>query len=352
MIKNIRYSNQDDVLQALIIPVYIGVLNTILLGSTYWQNGRVFVFATGVTAVAAFAVWLINNAAGLYMDRQFPRVRQILTKLLTLFVWCLFSGGIAVTLIYGCYVWASDRLLLLHPGRLGWALLFQALVVVLVISIYEGIRSFERWERMLRETEQLKKANLQSQFECLKSQINPHFLFNSLNTLSSLIDEDGQQAQQFVEEMASVYRYLLRANEQELTTLARELQFIRSYFQLLKTRYGSGISLYIAVDERLLEYKTPPLTLQLLVENAVKHNVIQPERPLLVEILTRGPSLVVQNNLQRKNTAAPSNKVGLANIATKYRLLGQPGISIREEAGLFVVTLPLLVNQPEMNAAK
>ncbi len=213
--------------------------------------------------------------------------------------------------------------------------------------IYEGGYVLRAWQQTYEQNEQLKKNKLQHQLDTLKSQINPHFLFNSLNSLSMLIHENPRQAEAFVDEISSVYRYLLRANDQELTTLNRELQFIKSYFQLLKTRYGAGVDLRIAVEEWQLERKIPPLTLQLLVENAVKHNVILPESPLVVEIVTRGSSLVVQNNLQRKNTAVPSNKVGLANIATKYRLLGQPGIAIREDAGLFAVTLPLLDSQPE-----
>ncbi|GAB2607485.1 sensor histidine kinase [Spirosoma areae] len=343
MIKSVRYSNQDDVLQALIIPVYISLLNTILLGSTYWHNWRVFLFATGVTTLFALATWQVNNAAGLYLDRQFPRLRQILAKLLALFVWCLFSGSTAVTLIYGCYAWAGGRLMLLQTERLGWALLFQALVGVLVISIYEGVRTFERWERTLRETEALKKANLQSQFDSLRSQINPHFLFNSLNTLSSLLEEDGQQAEQFVEEMASVYRYLLRSNEEQIATLANELAFAHSYFHLLRTRYGTNIHLEQAVDARYTDHLMPPLTLQLLLENAVKHNVILPEQPLTICIETNADAqLVVRNNLQRKTTRVISNQVGLANIATQYRLLGGIDMGVKEDDQFFTVTLPLL----------
>ena len=216
--------------------------------------------------------------------------------------------------------------------------------------IYEGSYVLRAWQYTYEQNEQLKKNKLQHQLDTLKSQINPHFLFNSLNSLSMLIHDNPRQAETFVDEISSVYRYLLRANDQELTSLSRELQFIKSYFQLLKTRYGAGIDLHVLVDEEQLYHRIPPLTLQLLVENAVKHNVILPESPLVVEILTRGTSLIVQNNLQRKNTAVPSNKVGLANIATKYRLLGQRDISIREDAGRFVVTLPLLANQTEINA--
>ncbi|WP_020596218.1 sensor histidine kinase [Spirosoma panaciterrae] len=213
--------------------------------------------------------------------------------------------------------------------------------------LYEGGYILREWQQAYERNERLKKAKLRHQLDTLKSQINPHFLFNSLNSLSMLIYDSPRQAEAFVDELSSVYRYLLRANDQELTTLSRELQFIRSYFQLLKTRYGAGVELIIRVDDDVLGHSLPPLTLQLLVENAVKHNVILPSRPLVIEIQTQANRLIVQNNLQRKNTAVLSNKVGLAHIAAKYRLLGQHGISIQEENGLFVITLPLVVAQSE-----
>lgn len=340
-----RYSDQDVFLQVLIIPVYIGLLNTILLAGAYWKHWPVFLFATAVSLVLSLATWLVNNAAGLYLNRQFSLDHQISVKLAALFLWCLVSGGLAVALIYSCYVWAERYLALsIQPARLGWALLYEVLVVALVISIYEGIRTFERWERKLRETEQLKKANLQSQLEGLKSQINPHFLFNSLNTLSSLIEEDAPQAERFVEEIASVYRYLLRANEMQMATLGSELDFAHSYFHLLRTRYGANIYLEQAIDACYNDHRIPPLTLQLLLENAVKHNVVLPEEPLYIRIETRPDEhLVVRNNLQRKNTRVLSNQVGLATIATQYRLLGGGDVIVDKDDQFFSVTLPLLL---------
>ncbi|MEZ0609096.1 sensor histidine kinase [Fibrella sp. WM1] len=341
--KATRYSNQDELLQLVIIPLYVVILNTILLGNRYWQDWRTLVFATVVALVPAFATWLVNNIAGLYVNRLFPHLSQIPTRLLWLIGWCLCSGNVAVVLIYSIYVWADGLLLPLQPGRLGWAMVYELLVVILVITLYEGVRAFERWEQKLRETEELKKANLQSQFESLKSQINPHFLFNSLNTLSSLIEEDPQQAELFLEEMASVYRYLLRSNETQLATLAAELDFAQSYFHLLRTRYGEHIHLDQDVDIQFYERLLPPLTLQLLLENTVKHNVILPEQPLTIQIQSQPDGhLVVRNNLQRKNSRVLSNQIGLVNIATQFRLLGGGTMRVDDDGLFFSVTLPLL----------
>lgn len=209
------------------------------------------------------------------------------------------------------------------------------------------IREREQYLRRQLEADltvqQLKQQFTEAQMRALQSQVNPHFLFNSLNTLSALIDENPQQATDYVDELSSVYRYLLRAGDTELTALNTELTFIRSYFHLLKTRYGQSIRLEIAVAELFQEALMPPLTLQLLVENAVKHNRALADEPLTIRIgTTETGHLVVENNLQRRAVRVESNGVGLSNITDKYRLLNHPVPRIEEVDGWFRVTLPLL----------
>lgn len=224
-----------------------------------------------------------------------------------------------------------------------WAAIASAIGNVIITIVFEAVAAFERWKATLTETEQLKKENLKSQLQSLKNQINPHFLFNSINSLSSLISDDPDKAELFLDEMSKVYRYLLRNNEDNLITLRMELDFIHSYFHLLKTRYGDGIELNLNIPERLMDRSIPPLTLQILIENAVKHNVILKDHPLKMEITPgKDDKLLVRNNLQRKNTRMISNKVGLENIAAKYRLMNQPEIEISENENMFCVIVPLI----------
>lgn len=191
--------------------------------------------------------------------------------------------------------------------------------------------------------QQLKQQYTEAQMRALQSQVNPHFLFNALNTLSALIDENPRQATDYVDELSTVYRYLLRSADQELTTLSNELVFIQSYFQLLKTRFGDSVCPELSIDPTDYDARIPPLTLQLLVENAVKHNRVLPEEPLTIRIrTTKQGQLVVENNMQRRNVRVDSNGVGLNNIADKYRILGHPLPLIEEKEGWFRVTLPLL----------
>jgi len=191
--------------------------------------------------------------------------------------------------------------------------------------------------------QRLEQEKNEVHIRALQAQVNPHFLFNSLNSLSALIEDDPKQAGVFLDELSSVYRYLLRANEQALVSLADEMSFIRSYCHLLQTRHGNALQIICQIAPSLLNRQLPPLSLQLLVENAVKHNIILADRPLTIAIATdEYDRLQVRNNVQRKTVRVASVGIGLANIWSKYQMLNQPIPSISEIDGFFVVTLPLI----------
>ncbi len=209
------------------------------------------------------------------------------------------------------------------------------------------IREREQYLRQQLQSDlavqQLKQQYAEAQMRALQSQVNPHFLFNALNILIALIDENPRQASDYVEELSSVYRYLLRSTDQELTPLSNELDFIQSYFRLLRTRFGDSICPELSIASADKDALIPPLTLQLLVENAVKHNRALSEEPLTIRIrTTEQGQLVVENNMQPRNVQVYSHGVGLNNIADKYRILGHPLPLIEEKEGWFRVTLSLL----------
>lgn len=211
------------------------------------------------------------------------------------------------------------------------------------IGATEAVYYYARLRKSEQEKDELLRINLLAQYDSLKQQVNPHFLFNSLNSLSSLIQIDPVKAEKFVEELSHVYRYLLQNSQEELTPLHRELGFIRSYLHLLQTRFGDAFVVNIQVPEGAKHLLIPPLTLQLLVENAVKHNEVSSENPLYLNIVVvEGNWLKVSNNLQKKTGAIPSEKVGLANIMAKYRLLGQAEVQVRDTGAEFIVLLPLI----------
>lgn len=236
-------------------------------------------------------------------------------------------------------------------------LIFASMCVLITATLYEGITYFGKWKEALSETEQLEKLSLETQFQSLQSQLNPHFLFNSLNVLSSLIAENPRRAEDFVDELSNVYRYLLRSNERELATVADELRFIRSFFHLLETRHDQGISLEIHLPPELREKKLPALALQILLENAVKHNEISADKPLRIEIFNQQcvpPAqsknmecysdcpIIIRNNIQRKSSKTLSNRVGLDNLRQRYELLGVPGFEVEDDGRFFTVSLPVV----------
>jgi LytS/YehU family sensor histidine kinase len=196
---------------------------------------------------------------------------------------------------------------------------------------------------MEREKELLEKQKLQAELQQLKGIVNPHFLFNNLNSLSSLISENPPQAEIFLDELTKVFRYLLRNNNTELVTLAQELQFLRSYFQMLHMRFSNGISMVIDTDPDFDNYVLPPLTLQLLMENAVKHNRINREKPLKIRIFTTPEQqLLITNNLSPKDSRVESTGIGLQSINARYRILNQEGLTIDKTKDDFTVSIPLL----------
>lgn len=222
----------------------------------------------------------------------------------------------------------------------------------------EHERGREREEYLRRQLEadlalqQLKQQHTEARMKALQSQVNPHFLFNALNTLSSLIDENPRQATDYVDELSSVYRYLLRVGDDEITTLSLEMSFIHSYFNLLRIRYGNSVCAELAVGDRYSDALLPPLTLQLLVENAVKHNVALSDQPLTIRIRTTPEGqLVIENNIQRRRVRVESNGVGLSNITDKYRLLNWSAPLIEEADGWFRVKLPLMISEKPVATA-
>jgi sensor histidine kinase YesM len=209
-------------------------------------------------------------------------------------------------------------------------------------SSYEVLYTFEKFKETLLENEALKKEQLQQQFDNLKTKVNPHFLFNSLSTLSMLVSEDTDKADTFLNEMSKVYRYMLKSNQHEMVELQGELSFINSYFYLIKVRYGNTITLQIKADEKYNTYLLTPLTLFLLFENALQHNAALKESPLIIQIESNSNnSITVKNNLQRKKlTLQPTGK-GLETLRAKYSI---PGFTIAETANEFMVNIPLQYN--------
>ncbi|MBB5285754.1 sensor histidine kinase YesM [Rhabdobacter roseus] len=345
----------------LLVPWYVVLASYFFVGDRYLHEPKVFVLITAFNFLLVSGVFISLDYLIEKITTSFPDLRQTRPRVLwTLLAVIGVTTGAVLSSVF-LYDYFSLFGYIYNPESLQKLLLMNLVANLISIGIYESFYTTDQWREHKLENEQLEKSNLQSQLDSLKSQVNPHFLFNSLNSLSSLIAEEPAQAERFVDELSKVYRYLLQTNQAELTTLATELAFIQSYTHLLTTRYGQGVLVTIDVPEPYQSTFLPPLTLQLLVENAVKHNVTLASRPLHILIgVTPEGQLMVRNNLQKRVLRVPSNQVGLSNITLKYRLLTQrpaevpptrvlqgasaPGaeIFIEESEQYFTVLLPLL----------
>lgn len=216
------------------------------------------------------------------------------------------------------------------------------LITLFITTIYASTFFFVKWKENLLKAEKFEKATLEAKFEALKNQINPHFLFNSLNTLMGMMDEDSESTR-YVQSLSDFLRYVLQTKDKELVSLGDEIEFSKQYAFIQQKRFNLKLIINFNVIENYCSYLLPPLSLQMLIENAIKHNVISKEKPLTINIYIADKKLIVENNLQRKNVN-DSTGVGLENISNRYKYIGSEDINISESDNKFIVSLPLLEN--------
>lgn len=326
----------------MLVPALAVSLNFIMFRYAYVLDVRILIFSTllilaGTTLLSGTHIFIAG-----YMRRNQSTENRLIRRMLTAALihfplTALFISG--YFFVYNSFSLFNYRF---SYTDFKWALFAGIICDIIGIAMNEGIYSYYKWKETKLEAEQLSKEKLQTRLNGLLQQINPHFLFNSLNTLSALINENPTDAQKYLSDLSKVYRYLLRTNENELTPLSNELHFLDSYFHLMQTRFGKGVSIIKNIQPETLPLLLPPLTLQLLVENAVKHNIVSKSQPLSIEIISSPDHVIVKNNLQRKNLKVESNKVGLSNIAEKYRLINKSSINIIEDDNYFAVKVPLI----------
>jgi len=325
----------------------------IFYGDVMWSNWKVWAITYPVIYFIGFFSWRTHIIYDGFATQLFPALedtkQRVVIKMLV-YVIVMIPSILLIVYIFDRFHIAGYYK---KPGDIRASYLIGLAIDAIFETFWEVLYCIDKYKETVIEKEMLEQMNLQQQFEKLKDKVNPHFLFNCFNTLSSLISEDKQKAEAFLDELSKVYRYLLRNNEDGMATVESEVKFIESYFKLLQTRYGEGIKLTIQVNEGFNNYLLPSLSLQLLVENAVKHNIINKQLPLTVKIYAAAGEKIAQtNSLNLKQVNEKSTKIGLKNIMDKYNLLHLPGFEIVKDDTSFTVYLPLLAKAGSNTAGK
>lgn len=324
-------------------PIVITTAGYQLFGSRYFHDGEVYAVTTGIITAVSLTCWYFHFMLIQQFAAFFPRFQDMWKRVLSMIWLDIIVLKVNMAIIF----YGFDALQIFGYEFVHENFVFSSIigitVTVIGITLCETEYVFKKWKESLAIKELAQMQYHEQEFENLIRQINPHFLFNNLNTLSSLITTDPVKAEYFLDELSKVYRYLMRNNQEVLSTLGSEMQFIRSYVALLQIRHSEAIQFRAGNLAPFEELLLPSLSLQLLVENAVKHNMVRKSQPLHISIFVdEQRRLVVENNLQPKPGSVPSNKVGLSNISLKYKMLDQPGAIIEKDERSFRVRLTLL----------
>jgi len=328
----------------IIVGIAVGLFLELIKPITE-NNGNLFIhFLTSV--IITILVWEGNLWIDFWMEKKHPWLKKPLVRILIhapvsiVFSTITIFGTMFLFDLYLCEIPKSGKeTLMIVSVAVG------ILITFIILSVEIGTQFFAHWRKSLIEVEKYKAESLQAQLQNLKDQINPHFLFNNLSVLSSLVYKDQDKSVDFINQLSKVYRYLLDNRNNELVTLENELTFIKSYTYLLQIRFDTNIIFDIQVPQDKLQLMLPPMALQMLIENAIKHNEVSSAFPLKISITVDQDVLQVINNLQLRKVEEESSKTGLQNIKQRYTYFTNKQVEVVQTEKQFIVRIPLLVSK-------
>lgn len=300
-----------------------------------------FIFSFLMSSFLSFGGYYVDN----YFEKRISWIEEPVKRfLVTVITYMLYSFVISFILITCMVLIMVEDVTL---SNISWARMVEntimpTIIAFVIISIFISRGWLMEWRNTAIEAEQLKSEKFASQYQSLKDQLNPHFLFNSLNVLSNLVYESADRSAEFIQQLSKIYRYVLEIQQEELVSLEKELSFATHYLSLQKIRFENNLEYFMDIGQVKGKY-LPPLSLQLLLENAIKHNIASQEKPLRIVIEQSGDKLIVRNILQPKLTRDSNDDgIGLSNIKKRYDLLSDQVPKITETENEFIVELPLL----------
>jgi sensor histidine kinase YesM len=284
-------------------------------------------------------LWTINSELNDFLSRKISWVHAPIKRFIVGVLATIVFTALGVFLIMRCFEWLFD-----FKFERFSAVIIPSLTITFFISLFFHGRNFLfQWRQSAVDAERYQKESMAATYENLKSQVNPHFLFNSFNTLTNLVYEDQDKAAKFIKQLSEVYRYVLDTRDKEVVSLEDELKFLESYSYLQQIRFGDKLTIKNSIQG--LASMVAPLALQMLIENAVKHNEVSEENPLHIELYQEGGYVVVKNNLQKRMQLGESSSgLGLDNIVKRYKFLTDKPVEIQQSTKHFTVKLPQILN--------
>jgi hypothetical protein len=324
------------------LAIFLATLGAGFLILYLKQADKSLYLTLGWVGLMLALIFLFNRLITIYLDRKLPWLTYGNKRF-----YIQLSSGILISLIVINLSYLVFKFALTedppNSAQLATINALGILILLPIISINFGIQFLKNWKNAQLDSENFQKESIKAELNALKNHLDPHFLFNNLNILSSLIAKDQKQSQAYLEKFAEVYRIILKSSSDELVELKQELNFISAYMYLLGIRFEDTIKLETNIDKKDQLLYLPPLTLQMLIENAIKHNVVTENRPLSILVESRNGFIVVKNNLQEKKVATrDSNQSGLDNIKRRYAHFTDQKVEVIKNASSFIVKVPLI----------
>lgn len=301
----------------------------------------------GYTMLYSISLYFVNAGLFIYLDHAYKDDRFTKKRLIVGFL-ASFVISIAIIFLLRIFedVLVEGSTFKAFINRESASNYLVATIITFIVTLaFHTFYFYKAYNENRVKEQKVIAGTANAKFESLKNQIDPHFLFNSLNVLSSLIEENPENAQRFTTSLSKIYRYVLEQKDKELVTLEEELSFAKTYMNLLKMRFENSISYELPENYDYPEGKVVPLSLQLLLENTIKHNVVSEQKPLHIKIYIEDNYLIVENNLQKKEVLQDRKGVGLQNIVDRYALISERKVLIDENVNLFKIKIPILTKQ-------
>ncbi len=340
--KRLKYMGFDDTWFVIIGIFILSFVTDYLFNNSFAKHELKWALINwSISLMFATCNWFIMRVNIIFLRKKFPAFKDNPKRIFLLFLTIVITvvsvdtlGGIFIEKFFNQTYYFNERYEILLP---------IIIISTMVMAMYEAIYYYVQLQKSIRQEEQAKQVVVLAQLDALRNQAQPHFLFNSLNTLRDIIDQNSKEdAKKFVDKLSDVYRFILDSGNANIIPLRDELKFARAYIHIQSERFGDNLKLNWKLPETALESMIVPMSLQLLLENAIKHNVISRSKPLTITVEVKDNYLIVHNKIQPKSTQLPSTKVGLKNIEKRHALLSDKLPIIENDGTEFIVSIPLL----------